>query len=108
MVEEVEDLRAQLEAHALAEGGVLDERRVDVVVARPFEDVAPRVAERPPRGEGEGRRVEPLLGRARPRVRVADDVRTVVGAEAERRAPRAAVVELLYERDREGPPRLRG
>src|SRR5215207_554153 len=90
VVEEVEELRAQLQAHALAERSVLHERRVDVVITRPRHDVAPGVAERARRGEREGRRVEPLLRRARPGVRVADEVRAVVRAEAERRAARAA------------------
>src|SRR5215212_8553718 len=50
-VEDVEELRAELAAHGLRERQVLDDGEVNVLLARPRQDVAPRIAERRARVE---------------------------------------------------------
>ena len=57
-VDEIENLRPELQALRTAEPEVLEERDVPLLLARIVEPVPRRVAERPLRGRGEGRRVE--------------------------------------------------
>ena len=96
MVEEVEELRPELQLVAFAERNVLDQRKVYEVCPRTFQDVAARRAERADRLRDEGVGVEPSFDRAltRGQVRIADQI----GALIELAGVRAVAGDINRER----------
>ena len=101
-VEEIKRLGAKLETRlAAAERQMLDDPQVQVLAARPVEDVPARVAETSKGGNRKSPRIEPPVGRPLVERRIAHKVRAVVRAKAERRTARIAVIELGQESDRE-------
>src|SRR5262245_10160512 len=106
MVEEIEELGTELNYREFADPGVLDQREVDVLVTRPIQDVAARIAEAAKRGDGEGRRVEPALRRRVVQPGLPRQVRTVVPQKPKVRDTGVAVVEFRQQRDRERAARL--
>ena len=78
MVEGIERLQPQLDAHSLGDSKVLEQRQIEVVDAGCSEDVATRVAKGSLRGLSKGARVEPLVdGAGGTAFCVADDIRPV-------------------------------
>src|ERR1043165_3560610 len=91
MVEDVEDLRAQLHAQVLSELRVFEDREVDVLITRPTQRVAAKRTEVPSSrnagcgaaiaariertGNFESGKVDELIGRVRTGVRIADEIR---------------------------------
>ena len=103
MVEQVEELRAELDRHGFPDRGVLDQREVDILVARPVEDVAACVAEAAEGRDDEDqwRCVEPTLRRRVVEFGRANQIGPVIAQESEIRDAGVAVVEFGQERDRE-------
>src|SRR6266508_5136307 len=106
MVEEIEELGAELDSRGFADRRVFDDREIDVLVTRPVQDVAARIAEAAERWDGEGRRVEPALRRRVIQLGLPRQVRTVVAQKPEVRDAGVAVVEFGQQRDRERAARL--
>src|ERR1051326_8750564 len=69
-------------------------------------NVAPGVAKRARSRERERRRVEPLVRRLIRYLRMPNDVWTIVGAEAENRTTRAAVIDVRQQSNRKRTSRL--
>src|SRR5687767_3514725 len=99
MIEEVEDLRAELQVQPLRQRRVLHQRRIHVLKTRTLENVAARVSKSSWRRERERRGVEPSFRRAVRNIRISHDVWPIVRAEAEDRTAGAAVVQLRKQRD---------
>src|SRR5262249_32097748 len=78
MVRQVEELGAELRSEALADASVLEDGEIEVSEVRPPYDVPSGVAKGEQFVQAEGVRVEKALDRARSRVRVADQIRTVI------------------------------
>src|ERR1700722_9658829 len=81
VVEDVEELRAELDAFRLPNRDVLEQREVPLLQRRSGQDVTARVAELPGLCVRvqllERFHVEPLLNRARSSVRIANEVRPI-------------------------------
>ena len=83
-VEEIEELRPELQPVAFGERNVLDQRKVYEVRPRTFQDVAPRRAERAERLHDEGISVEKSVYSllAVGQVRIADQIRPAIAKDA--------------------------
>src|ERR1043166_7575756 len=107
MIEQVEGLGSELQIHALREMRVLHERRVHTLKFRTIENIPSRITERPQSGKGKCRSVEPLFRCRIRQLRIPDEVRAIVRAEAENRSSGAAVVDVRKQRHRERPSGLK-
>lgn len=106
MVEQVEELRAELHRQAFLDRRVFDQREVDVLETRPIQDVASGIAEVAERREGERRRVEPAFRRRVVQSGLTNQIRAVIAQKAQVRDACIAVVELRKQRDGERPAGL--
>jgi len=94
VVEKIEGLGAKLKSDTFAERGVFHQWEVDGLITRTVENVSPGIAERTGSREGERRGVEPLRRRRMRKLGIADEVRTIVGAETEDRSASPAIIDL--------------
>src|SRR6185436_7575082 len=107
MIEQIERLRAELQVHTLCQLRVLHQRHIHVLKSRTIQNIPSRIAKRSRRRERERRCVEPLKRRRIRKVRIADDIRAIVRAEAENGTAGAAVVDLRKQSDGERTSRLK-
>src|ERR1700730_17699310 len=103
MIEKVESFGAKLQLEAFRQRRVLHDRNINALVAGTVEDVSASIAKRTGRWKYECAGIEPFFGSGRGQTWVADKIRPVVRAEPERRASRAAVVDLRQAHDRARP-----
>src|SRR5687767_15423683 len=106
MIEKIERLRTQLQINPLRQRRVLNQRSIERVEAWPVDDVTSGVSKSARGGEREGVRIEPALRSSGTRVRIAHQVRPVVGAKTQRRDSRTAVVKLSNQRHGKRPAAL--
>src|SRR5262249_20362213 len=107
MVEQIEELRAELDHRGFPQRGVLDKREVDVFVTRPVQNVAAGGAETAERRDDEGRRIEPPVRRRVLQFGPANQVGPVIAQKPEVRDAGVAVVEFGQQRDREWAARFK-
>src|SRR5580700_3461465 len=107
MIENVKELRPELQAHAFRNRGVLQQRHVPVVEPRPVEPPPRRVALLAQRRIRESRRTKELVARRRlPRIGLLERSRNVWSIDAERnrsakRSPQQRLIIPFYQRDRQ-------
>src|SRR5687768_6613240 len=106
MIEKIERLCTQLQINPLRQRRVLNQRSIKRVEAWPIDDVTSGVSKRARGGERESVRIEPALRSSGTRVRVAHQVRPIVGAETQRGDSRTAVVKLSNQRHSKRPAAL--
>src|SRR5215813_9059625 len=84
MIEKVESLSPKLEIQALGQRRVLHQRRIQVLIAGSRENISAGIAKGARSRKDKSARVEPTLGRATRKVRIADQIWPIVGAKPER------------------------
>src|ERR1700730_16841324 len=75
-VQQIESFRAELQSGLLPELRVLHERKVNGLIGRSLENIAPRISEAAEGRNAERLRVEPKIGAAFRENRIADNIRT--------------------------------
>src|ERR1043165_6066147 len=105
VVQGVEELGAELEAHLLGDGELALQREVERLEAGAVDGVAAHVAEGEGGGRGEGRGVEPLRGGVR--AGAEDGLARVVGADGVLAEKCSGVGRVAEDRDGEGVAALR-
>src|SRR5262245_58659390 len=107
MIEQIKRLRPELQVESFFQTRRLHQRSIHILESRSFQYVSPGVSKSPESRKRKRRGVEPLIDRAMRRLRVADDVWTIVGAKAKRRTAGVAVVDLRQQRNSERPAALK-
>ena len=84
---------------------MLEQAEVDVLVTRTVQDIPSGIAERTEGRNGKRSGIEPSIGRRAIEFCVAVKIRTIVGAETERRSARIAVIKVREKSHGEGAAR---
>src|ERR1043165_2517327 len=108
MVEEIKGFSAKLKIYPFAERRVLHQGQIHSLITGAVENVPASVAERARSRKCKRRGIEPLIRRRVGKLRIANNIRTVIRTKAEDRASRTTVVDIGQQRHGKRTTRLHG